>query len=451
MSKFLVTALFVIGANALSIELISQETILNQEKQTSRLTLNNGIALTVRDLPESDIMAISVVFRSGYKDHDPKNKILGQLVTSMMSTATENFPREKLRKVKEKYAIRIGCSEGVDYSSCSMSGVADYWEQAVALLGDMVVSPAFTEDDFELEKAKLKASLESTPSSPSSFVNDVVNTVFYPEGHPYKSDYKQALVHLENTKLSDLVEFHRKRFALGNVSIVFVGNMKHEKLVADLNQHMQFKTKADIVEASVSDPEYQPNQRYAFEHRDIPSAYLRLKFNMPTVTSLDMMPISLLLSYLSQELSSEIRTNLSLSYATHAGGAAMSIGIGVISSSTSKPKEVLEAMSRVIGQVKNKKFTNEELDEYKVAYITDYYLGLETHNSLMAGLVRSLYYTGTTDLSYRTPEKLQAVTPEDISRVAKKYLRDFRMGVIYHKDKFKKEWADKIMDEYSKK
>ena len=45
---------------------------------------------------------------------------------------------------------------------------------------------------------------------------------------------------------------------------------------------------------------------------------------------------------------------------------------------------------------------------------------------------------------YDLPRKLDAVTPADIQRVAKEILKNFRVGIVYDKDKFKSEWLAPI-------
>ena len=43
------------------------------------------------------------------------------------------------------------------------------------------------------------------------------------------------------------------------------------------------------------------------------------------------------------------------------------------------------------------------------------------------------------------PRDLEAINPARIQSAARRYLRDFRVGVIFSKDKFKQKWADDLV------
>lgn len=118
----------------------------------------------------------------------------------------------------------------------------------------------------------------------------------------------------------------------------------------------------------------------------------------------------------------------------------MNQGIGTISASTSKPKETLETIASVIKGLRDNKIAPDELKEYKNVFTTGYYLTMETHDQLAGALSNAQVYFGDASIMYEWPSRIEAVTPEDIQRVAKEVLKNFRVGIVYDKDKFKSEW-----------
>ena len=105
---------------------------------------------------------------------------------------------------------------------------------------------------------------------------------------------------------------------------------------------------------AVVPPVFEEAKSYAFHDRTLPTAFIRVKFNSPSVTDKDATATRFMYEILSEELGELIRTKRSLSYAVGAYVIQYTAGIGVISASTSKPKETLEAMHEVIAQLKSK-------------------------------------------------------------------------------------------------
>ena len=88
--------------------------------------------------------------------------------------------------------------------------------------------------------------------------------------------------------------------------------------------------------------------------------------------------------------------------------------------------------------------TQDELNEYRNVFTTGYYLTLETHDQLASALGGYQVYFNNATMLYDLPKKLDAVTPADIQRVAKEILKNFRVGIVYDRDKFKSEWLAPI-------
>jgi predicted Zn-dependent peptidase len=177
----------------------------------------------------------------------------------------------------------------------------------------------------------------------------------------------------------------------------------------------------------------------------LPTAYIRIKVNAPSITDQDAVAARLMFEILSEELGDEIRTKRSLSYAVHAFLIEYHVGVGVLNASTSKPKETLVAINDVLQKMKSKDWTNEELAEYKTGFATSFYLTQETHASLASALGSALYFYGDANEHYELPRQLEKVTPADIKRLANRWLSDLRVGIIFGRSEFKDEWAQDLI------
>jgi predicted Zn-dependent peptidase len=429
--------------------LVSDATIKQQKQLTKTVTLKNGIPLTIRQVPNSDIVSIIVSYGQGLSDLPQGLKSLNDWYWPTASMAAEGYPKEKVFELVEKYSLKMGCSGGIEVSSCGMGTLNEHWDKALPLLAAIVKAPTLTLEDSNLTKDRLIAHYKNVPSDPGDYINEVINGVFYPKGHPYRLNSDEALSELKGLSRRDLIAYHQKQIQSGNYSIVVVGSLPADRIIKDMNAAFGgIKSSGrKSLPRTIPVPTFSIDKAYVFEARDIPTAYIRAKLVAPSIRDKDAVAIRFLYEILSEELGEEVRTKRSLSYSVYSFVIQYDLGIGVIGASTSKPRETLAAITDVIKKLKTKTYSPEELEEYKHVFATSYFLTQETHGSLASALATAMHFYGSTDRLYDLPRLLDKVTPEDIKRLANENLVDMRLGVIFGREEFKDEWAKEFISQ----
>jgi zinc protease len=336
----------------------------------------------------------------------------------------------------------------VEQSSCALTGASDFWTQGIDAFSDVVLHPAFDQKDFDLEKMQLLAALESTPQDPERFANDIVNEIFYDKDHVFFSDYKQRIEHLKKLDTAALRAYHQKVFTAANIQITYVGNLSVADVKGTLDKKFGSLEEGSSNQRAVTPPVFDSKNYYSFLHRDLPNAYIRIKTNSPSRDSIDSLRASFVMNILSDKLWEELRTKRSLTYAVHSYSIPFTAGLAVLSVSTAKPKESLEAMDEVITSFKNTVLTKEEVDEFKPKFATTYFMRQETNGSIAGTIAGNYFYHNSLDRVFDYPTLLGAITPDDVKRIANEILKNFRVGVIYHQDKMKKAWVDSFVQKH---
>lgn len=411
---------------------------------TSVDKIRNGMALIVKETPGSDIVSLSVTFMTGSADTSFNRRAINQLALESMTYSTKSFSKQKIFALSEKYSIGLACSGGVEISQCAASTISDYLPQAIDLLAAVTLEPSFNNDDVKLAKQQRIADFQQQIQNPESHVNNVVNSIFYDQQHPFRLLPEDGVKQTQELNASDLKNYHQSLLDSSKMFITYAGpkltNAMRSKIENKFKKIPNRKTPDKIVVA----PAYDPTKKTAFEHRKIPTAYIRLKFNAPSITAKDAAAADIMFEILSERLQEEIRTKRSLSYAVYAGTIQYSQGIGVISVSTSKPKETIDAMASVIKTFKERGVTQDELNEQRNVFTTSYFLTLESQGSLAGALSSFQNYFGDARELFNLPNRLSAVTPQDVARVGKDTLRNFRVGVVYDKEKFEPKWLKQL-------
>ena len=414
------------------------------ENLTTVGKLRNDMPLIERETEGSDIVSLSVTFLTGSADESFNRRAINQLAFESMGYASKTFPKQKIFSLTEKYSIGLECRGGVEISRCTAETIRDYLPLAIDLLASIVTEPKFNREDVELAKQQRVADFQGDIQNPESQVNSVVNGIFYDQHHPYRLLPQDGIKQTQALTAEDLKTYHSSKLDAANMFVTYAGPKLTSQNRAKLEAKFGKIGKSNKPRKIVSAPVFDPKSDFSFEHRQIPTAYIRMKFNAPSVLAKDAVAADIMLEILSEKLQEEVRTKRSLSYAVYAQTIQYNQGIGVISASTSKPQETLEAIASVVKSLKDHGVSQEELDEYRNVFATGYFLTLESHGSLAGALSSFQAYFGDARRLYDLPHKMANVTPADIQRLAKEVLKNFRVGVIYDKEKFNAKWIEPL-------
>jgi zinc protease len=438
--RTVVLLLSLVLANSAFGKIVSVEAVEEQKKLTSVFMLKNSIPVVYRQIADSDILQIDYVFDLGFKDNSPEQKVAGQAMLATMGLGAKGWPRNKVFETTEKYSAAIGCGESIEYSTCSLSTVNDYYKDLLPLFAAIIKTPTFADEDFKLTVDRLKAGYQASKQDNSRLSNEAVNTVFY-GSHPYFQKIDDSISELGTLSANDLKQNHKRYLNSKIQHITIVGSLPQEEIRKALDQYFGDIPEQAVTHAKVNQPTFNAAKAVAFTHKPIPTAYINIKMNGPGIKDGDSIATNMMFTILSEELGEEIRTKRSLSYGVHSYSLDYGIGIAVISATTSKPKETLEAMKEVIQKLKTKNYTQKELDDYRTGFATGYFSTLETHAALTSSISNFVHYFASTDPLYERPLQFDKVTPADIKNMANKYLKNFRIGVVFDKAKYDEQWS----------
>lgn len=438
------TLSFALGGFAAN--LVRPETVALQKKETRTVVLKSGVTLITRQVPGSGIVSVAVGFTAGSAYLAPEKRLVNELTFATMAKAARGYSKSKVNSLTEKYSIGIGCGGGIEFSRCSLTSLSSYWKTAWPLFAAVIKKPLFQKADLDLHMERVTASYRAMSEDPGSWSNDVVNRIYYPKGHPYRMLRDETLAALPTITRQDIVQYHKSVLAGPPPVIVVVSDLPDEVIIRDVERYFGRWTtkKTTIPQLDLKIPDVDSAIPYAIESRDIPTAYMRLKFPAVGANEPDSTASRLMFEILNEKLWDEVRTRRSLSYGVGAGQIQYQAGIGFISVSTSKPKETLDAMASVIKKLKTQSLPQKEVDRFKVVFSTSYFMTQETHGGIAGALLGVHNYYGSVDRLYDLPAELEKVSPDDVRRVANRVLRDMRLGVVYSEKAFEPEWIKKF-------
>jgi zinc protease len=129
---------------------------------------------------------------------------------------------------------------------------------------------------------------------------------------------------------------------------------------------------------------------------------------------------------LSGRFFTEIRSRRNLSYEVDAPFVERAISNGGVYVTTTDPNTTLQTMRTEIDRLQRELIDADGLQRLIGQFITDYFLKNETDGDQATFLARAQIYQGDYRLASHFVDDLRRVQPDDVRRVARQYMRDFR-------------------------
>jgi len=192
-------------------------------------TLPNGlrvIAFPQRSAPKAyavPIIAAQLILRGGASAESEAEAGLANLTTTLLTQGTRKRSAVEIAQAVDGLGARLDASSGFDASTASVTALTHVFEQAFALLDEIVREPSFPPAEVERVRAKTIGDLALSYSNPSALARFVAQRVAYasaPYGHPVAGT-AETLATLDRERI---VAFHQRFFRPDNATLIVGGD-----------------------------------------------------------------------------------------------------------------------------------------------------------------------------------------------------------------------------------
>jgi zinc protease len=153
-------------------------------------------------------------------------------------------------------------------------------------------------------------------------------------------------------------------------------------------------------------------------------------FAAPSLTSPDIYAMRVASSILRDRVFEEVRVKRNLSYAPSAFLGSQEANVGGIYVTAVDANQATRVMLDEIARLQHERIEPEDITAIVSQFLTNYYLDEETNAAQAGELARYELSGGGWRNSLDFIEKVRAVTPADVQRVARTYMRNIRFVVL---------------------
>ena len=179
-------------------------------------------------------MALELRFRGGASLDAPGKRGAINLMTGLLEEGTGDLDSRSFSRAVEELAASFEYDAGDDEVRVSAKFLTENRDEAVALLKGSIIAPNFAQDDLDRVREQVLTSLRSDAVDPDKIARLAWNALAYGD-HPYGSDEAGTLESVAALSREDIVAAHDAVFARDRLYVGAVGDITPEALGAMLD------------------------------------------------------------------------------------------------------------------------------------------------------------------------------------------------------------------------
>lgn len=346
------------------------------------------------------------------------------LLGSLLGTGTKTITKDDFNEEIDYLGARVFFGSG----SAGMNSLSKFFPRVFELMADAALNPIFTQEEFDKEVAKLLDGIKVGEKDVNNIGGRVESVLAYGINHPYGEFASKETV--ENVSLMDVQNRYDYYYKPNNAYLVVTGDVDFDNVKTLVEQHFSSWQRAEI-------PEYvMPNvdnvSATEIDFIDMPNASqtriralstTKLKMNHP-----DFFPVLVANQIFGGDFNSYLNMNLREEHG-FTYGARSRLGADKYVAKFSAGAEVRHAvvdssiveLMKELNRIRTEKVEDERLKNTKANFAGQFIRALEKPETV-ARYALNIEVNDLPEDFYETYlQKINAVTSDDILRVAKKY------------------------------
>lgn len=412
---------------------------------THEFTLGNGLKLIVKEDHRSPVVISQIWYKAGSIDEVNGKTGVAHVLEHMMFKGTKKVPGAAFSRIIAAAGGRENAFTSRDYTAYYQQLHKSKLPLAMELESDRMRNLVLSEEEFAKEiRVVMEERRLRTDDQARALVLEKLMATSY-QSHPYRHPVVGWMNDLQNMTVRDAKDWYDRWYAPNNAILVVVGDVNPQQ-VFDLARKYYGPIKAEKVLAlDERKPQKEPKQ-LGIKRLEVKApaqlSYVAMVYHAPPLRNpeTDWEPYALEMlagvldgnesARLNKELVRELRvaSSAGASYDSTARGPGMFYLDGTPSEGKTAA-DVEAALRGAVEKLVRDGVAEEELARVKAQVVAGHVFQLDSM-SFQAMQIGQLESIGMSHRDIDTIlEKLQAVTPEQVREVAKKYLKDDALTV----------------------
>ncbi len=388
----------------------------------TRLILPSGLTVLIETLPYVRSVALGYYLRSGSAVESEEHSGASHFLEHLVFKGTATRSTSDIARVIDILGGDVDAFTGKEYTSFYAHVLDEQVDTALDLLTEIVAAPRFSADDVESERSVILEEIKMVEDTPDDLVHELFVTAFW-ANHPLGRPILGSEETVQRLAREQIVAHYEETFHPSNMIFCASGNVQPEEMVRFLERAFPADDRAP---AQRGWPAPSPNQHVILrEKRELEQVHLCLGsrgFPQQVEERYAAALFNLILGGgMSSRLFQRIREKEGLVYSvTSYHNGHLHGGYQAVYAACA-PRNLKKVLTMTLEEMRNIRTSGAAEDELRAAKLHlkgSILLALESTVSRMSGLARQEYYFGRQYSAEEIIERIEAVTLDDVRRVA---------------------------------
>lgn len=404
-----------------------------------------------------DVVMGRMTLRFGNAKNLNGKSTIASLTAAMINKGMKRMDRQEIKDELDRLKARINISGAGGSTSAMIQTERDNLAEVIALLGEMLKTPTFPEEEFEKLKQARIAAIENQKSDPQALAVQKLQQLMndWPKDHiRYSMTFDEQLAAINAVTVEDIKKFHKEYYGATDGTVSIVGDF--DDGVAKKALAKSFKDwKSPKPYARIKDHYFEPEPgSEVINTPDKANAFFIAAQNLeigedhPDYAAMMLGDYMLGGGFLNSRLATRIRQKEGLSYGVGSqfrGDEMDPVGSWLTYAiyAPENAAKLEQAFREEMEKVAKDGFTAEEVEAAKSGWLQSREVSRAQDGALAAKLNSYLFLDRDMNYDAELEKKIAALTPAQINKAMKKHLDLNKMVMIKAGDFEKAGKADK--------
>jgi zinc protease len=405
--------------------------------QPKRIELPNGMVVFLQEDHELPIIDGTARIRGG-EPSVPANKtgLIGVYGEVWRTGGTNTQTGDQLDDFLEQRAAKVETGGGGDSTTVSWSCLKEDFDDVFQVFEDLLKNPEFRADKIEIAQKGMYDGISRRNDDPGEIAGREAAKLVYGPNSPYARNPEYVTVAAITRQ--DLIEWHGRHVHPNNIILGVVGDFDSTKMEARLREAFAAWPKGP----AANEPEIKPDPAkpgyYEVDKTDVNQSNIQIVGLGITRRNPDYFAVSVFNEAFgggfSSRLFNDIRTTRGLAYGVGGG-----VGAGwdhpgmlrIMMSTKSKTTiESIQALDEDMADLAKHPLDDAEIKRAKDAILNSFVFRFDSPEKVLQEKMAYEFYGYPLDFLENFQKGIEAVTKEDVARVAAKYIHRDQMAVL---------------------
>ena len=197
--------------------------------------LDSGTTVLIDEMRDVRSFALGVFVRAGSGDEPPSRQGMSHFLEHLLFKRTRRRTNAEIARVIDRLGGEVDAFTTKEYTGFYVHTLDAHFDEALDLVGDVVLAPAFNAADIETERGVILEEIGEANDNPDDLVHEIFVRSFW-ETHPLGAPILGTARTVGAITRSDLYAYYGSRYAPRNLIVSLAGRVEAGRALDAIEQ-----------------------------------------------------------------------------------------------------------------------------------------------------------------------------------------------------------------------